>query len=111
MSTIEIASARQVSASRELLRVRLERNRAEREEQLHRLSAAGLDKTPDVVADAYRASIERILSETEAALRRMDSGTFGKCGSCGELIPLERLESVPHANCCVGCAQRWVRDR
>ena len=111
MSTIEIASAQPVSASCELLRVRLERNRVEREEQLHRLSAVRPDNAPDVVADAYRASVERILSETEAALRRMDNGTFGRCESCGELIPLERLESVPHANCCVGCAQRWVRDR
>lgn len=111
MSTLEIASARSVSASCELLRVRLERNRAEREEQLHQLSAVGPDNASDVVADAYRASVERILSETEAALRRMDKGTFGRCESCGEVIPLERLESVPHATCCVGCAQRWVRGR
>jgi DnaK suppressor protein len=110
MSTIEIASARSVSASCELLRVRLERNRAAREEQLHQLSARP-DNAADVVAAAHHASVERILSETEAALRRMDNGTFGKCESCGEVIPLERLESVPHANCCVGCAQRWVRDR
>jgi DnaK suppressor protein len=110
MSTIEIASARSVSASCELLRVRLERNRAAREEQLQQLSARP-DNAADVVAAAHHASVERILSETEAALRRMDNGTFGKCESCGEVIPLERLESVPHANCCVGCAQRWVRDR
>jgi DnaK suppressor protein len=111
MSTVEIASARPVSADCKLLRVRLERNRAEREEQLHQLSAVRPDNAPDVVADAHRASVYRILAETEAALRRMDNGTFGRCESCGEVIPLERLELVPHANCCVGCAQQWVRDR
>ena len=113
MSTIEIASARQASANCELLRVRLERNRAERKEQLHQLSAVrpDNDNAPDVVADVYRASVERILSEIEAALRRMGDDTFGRCESCGEVIPTERLESVPHAIRCVGCAERWVRDR
>jgi RNA polymerase-binding transcription factor DksA len=112
MSTLEIASSRPVSPSNlELLRIRLERNRVEREKQLHRLSAVRPDNAPDVVADAYRASVERILSETRAALIRMDNGTFGRCESCDEAIPLERLELVPHAICCVRCAQRWVRER
>ena len=112
MVTIEIDSARPMSASCGPLRARLERNRAKREEQLHQLSAIRPGNAPDdVVADAYCASVEHILSETEAALRRIDDRTYGRCESCGETIPPERLELVPHASCCVPCARRWTRIR
>lgn len=111
MATTEIDSARPVSATYELLRRRLERNRDEREQQLEQLSSEVPDNALDVVAAAYRASVERLLSETQVALRRMDDHTYGRCESCGATIPLERLELVPHASCCVGCARRWVRDR
>lgn len=40
------------------------------------------------------------------ALRKIDDGTYGKCESCGQDIPIERLEAVPAATLCVSCKQQ-----
>jgi DnaK suppressor protein len=39
-----------------------------------------------------------------AALERIDDGTYGTCTVCGKPIAAERLEVVPWAATCVGCA-------
>jgi len=39
----------------------------------------------------------------EVALERIDSGSFGVCGLCEELIPEERMIEVPNATKCVVC--------
>jgi len=43
--------------------------------------------------------------EIDAALARMDEGTYGRCESCGQDIPFERLEARPTATLCVTCKQ------
>jgi DnaK suppressor protein len=43
------------------------------------------------------------LQQIEAALARIDDGTYGKCLECGETIPPERLEILPYATTCVRC--------
>lgn len=42
----------------------------------------------------------------EEALDRIESGTYGICKSCEELIPKLRLEHVPTATRCVDCKQQ-----
>ncbi|MEB2362738.1 MAG: TraR/DksA family transcriptional regulator [Bryobacteraceae bacterium] len=44
----------------------------------------------------------------DAALRRLDEGTFGKCEDCGRPIALKRLEAIPWASRCVPCQERTV---
>jgi RNA polymerase-binding transcription factor DksA len=44
---------------------------------------------------------ERILSEVNDALARLDAGTYGTCLVCGDPIPEERLAAVPYATLCV----------
>jgi RNA polymerase-binding transcription factor len=44
---------------------------------------------------------EHILVEIEAALGRIDEGTYGLCASCGRPIDEERLEAVPYARLCI----------
>jgi DnaK suppressor protein len=39
----------------------------------------------------------------EAAMRRIEAGTFGDCVSCGKPIAPERLEAIPWANDCIDC--------
>lgn len=46
-----------------------------------------------------KADRERV-EEIEAALRRLDKGTYGLCEKDGRPIPLERLREVPWARCC-----------
>lgn len=44
------------------------------------------------------------LEQVDAALARLDDGTYGVCRVCGGAIPPERLEVRPSAATCVGCA-------
>lgn len=44
------------------------------------------------------------LAEVQAALRRLEAGTFGACTGCGQDIPDARLEARPKASTCVSCA-------
>lgn len=46
---------------------------------------------------------ETVLGEIDAALARVEAGTFGTCTNCGKEIPLERLEAYPWASLCIDC--------
>ena len=55
------------------------------------------------------STAERLLEtmrEVDAALERMDKGTYGRCESCGDTIPGERLDARPVARLCVTCKRR-----
>ncbi|MEK3885210.1 TraR/DksA C4-type zinc finger protein [Paenibacillus sp. PL2-23] len=41
------------------------------------------------------------LRRIEAALKAMDNGTYGTCATCGEPIPLERLDALPDTLYCI----------
>ncbi len=45
------------------------------------------------------------LALVEAALARLEAGTFGKCTRCGKAIAAERLEALPWAEHCIDCAR------
>lgn len=47
--------------------------------------------------------IERLLDEVEAALGRLDDGTYGRCSSCNSPITDERLAASPTAARCATC--------
>jgi RNA polymerase-binding transcription factor DksA len=41
------------------------------------------------------------LEELEAAVKRVDSGSYGNCEACGKPISEARLEAIPTARFCV----------
>jgi DnaK suppressor protein len=43
------------------------------------------------------------LGDIEAALERMDAGTYGQCTDCGVTIPPARLSAYPTAKRCIDC--------
>ena len=47
-----------------------------------------------------------LLQDIDAALVRMDRGTFGTCEECGAEIDRQRLKAVPYARLCIACAKR-----
>jgi RNA polymerase-binding protein DksA len=49
---------------------------------------------------------EHVLSEIEAALKRIKDGTYGQCTNCGRQIPEERLEARPYATLCIDCQRQ-----
>lgn len=53
---------------------------------------------------------EDILSQVDAALRRIEEGRFGVCEDCERQINRERLDFMPFTPYCVECAARHERD-
>jgi DnaK suppressor protein len=51
--------------------------------------------------EGLEENAEHLLVEIEAALARIDDGTYGICIACGRAIDLERLEAVPYATLCI----------
>ena len=56
---------------------------------------------------ALREKDQLHFEAVEAALARLDAGTFGTCIRCGRPIAPERLEALPWAAHCIEC-QRIV---
>ncbi|WP_128382542.1 TraR/DksA family transcriptional regulator [Streptomyces cavernae] len=51
------------------------------------------------------ASARMVLADVEAALERMDQGTYGICQQCRHPLELARLRIVPQARYCGRCHQ------
>jgi DnaK suppressor protein len=75
------------------------------------------DDQADVGAKAFEREHElaltynarELLTQTERALARIESETYGTCESCGEPIGKARLQAFPRATLCVRCKQREER--
>jgi len=50
---------------------------------------------------------EGTLGRIEAALERIEDGTYGTCEECGVKIPKKRLNAIPFAAMCVKCASQY----
>jgi DnaK suppressor protein len=55
------------------------------------------------------ASDGRLLADIDAALGRIEKGTYGTCVNCGAQIPPERLEAMPWATLCIECKRKEER--
>ncbi len=49
------------------------------------------------------------LDEIEAAICRIDEGSYGLCEDCGKPIPRKRLEVLPFVQQCLACKGRRER--
>jgi len=58
---------------------------------------------------ALRERSRAELAQVEAALARLDDGTYGTCTSCGNPIAPERLEALPWVATCIDCARKNPR--
>jgi DnaK suppressor protein len=54
---------------------------------------------------ALAEAAESVLTDVEAALRRIETGHYGSCHLCDRPIPLPRLRILPHARYCGPCHQ------
>lgn len=61
--------------------------------------------TDDEVAISLLGNEEDIRRECNAALDRIDRGTYAQCEKCGKLISKERLDALPYARTCIDCAR------
>jgi RNA polymerase-binding transcription factor DksA len=58
------------------------------------------------VDSVVRHGARTALAEIEAALARMEHGTYGRCTTCGTAISIERLEILPQTARCIDCERR-----
>jgi len=68
------------------------------------------------VGDGTSVAVERIaqvaahdrlqvlLRDVARASAKLDDGSYGRCDVCGTTIPAPRLDALPWATRCVGCA-------
>ncbi|MFZ2032742.1 MAG: TraR/DksA family transcriptional regulator [Candidatus Dormiibacterota bacterium] len=64
------------------------------------------------LTDAYQArTIYATVADIDEALDRIEAGTYGRCISCGDPIPGERLEAVPWAALCVPCSAKPAKSK
>ena len=66
---------------------------------------------PDLVTDS--GVLQRVngeLEEVDAALGRLDAGTYGICALCGQPVGDGRLEAKPAARYCVNDQARAERE-
>ena len=63
----------------------------------------------DVIEEVGRVT-RMELGEIKIALERLEAGTYGTCGKCGDPIPLKRLEVMPMAMYCTDC-QEYMDER
>lgn len=99
----------------------LEVKRSELAWEVHDRGGIIIEKSPDVVDDLQSAR-ERELAISilgvhrtffrgvEAALQRMDEGTFGICLCCGQEIAAQRLRAIPWTLVCIHCQEALERD-
>ena len=112
-----------VSLDLNRMKKRLEAKRDELQENIRGLTEAhpqpvdpieageGPQEIEDVAVDFLEIQQEQsilvneqaLLTEVQAALERIDKGTYGLCLNCGKPIPEKRLEAIPWAAYDVEC--------
>ncbi|GHD48737.1 TraR/DksA family transcriptional regulator [Mycetocola manganoxydans] len=101
MNTQPIASVAP-NTTNDALRRTLLQELAERETLIHELADRAAPHI-DPVAWSTSATAKAVAEQIQSALRRLDAGTYGLCGKCGNAIPAGRLDAVPFAASCLGC--------
>jgi DnaK suppressor protein len=67
--------------------------------------ALGSDNYDDEVTIGLLEKEGPRLREINAALKRIDIGTYSRCTECGQEISLERLEAIPFTQQCIECGR------
>jgi DnaK suppressor protein len=81
------------------------------------LSTGPGDHLADNASETYMRELDggleenadHLLGEIDAALQRIETGTYGVCAACGRPIGEERLEAVPYAKLCIDDARKLAR--
>ena len=61
------------------------------------------------MASTLEENSTHVLVEIDAALDRIENGTYGVCQRCGNPIGEDRLEALPWATLCIDCKRKQER--
>ncbi|MGY1803880.1 TraR/DksA family transcriptional regulator [Blastococcus sp. SYSU D00922] len=91
------------AGSHDRFRALLDEQRADCVRQREEALAECAQSVPDPVAQRRAADLKTTVEQIDAALARIEAGTYGRCTGCQAEIPEERLELRPFAGTCVAC--------
>src|SRR5580704_13253510 len=66
-----------------------------------RMAANRLTADAQEATERELSSAEQHPAELEAAVKRVDTGSYGNCEACGKPISEARLEAIPTARYCI----------
>ena len=69
------------------------------------MAESGSDTYEEELRLARMESAGDELGEIDAALERLQHGTYGSCEECGTPISFARLRAIPYARLCLTCKQ------
>ena len=75
------------------------------------LADAGTDNFDQAFTLSLAETGSHALPLIEAAIDRIDEGSYGICEECGVNIPQARLNAIPFAHLCVKCASNQEQSR
>ncbi len=115
-----LAPTRKKKVNQEMYRKLLLEKREQLIKRLYeRRSQIAVDRAPDgafarqdMIKELAPTNMEReirTLTEVELSLRLLESGQYGLCGSCGDEIPIARLQALPWTRICVACAGGGIK--
>jgi len=70
------------------------------------MAELGSDNADQELTFSLLGSENDTLDQIEAALKRIEDGSYGRCVRCGGQIPRSRLDAIPYAALCVQCASQ-----
>jgi DnaK suppressor protein len=70
------------------------------------MAELGSDNFDQELTLSLLGSEKDALDQIEAAIERIDDGSYGRCETCDGKIPKARLEAIPYAAQCVRCASK-----
>jgi DnaK suppressor protein len=82
-------------------------SRVDEVEPMDRVQADVLAESLELLDDLGREQMEA----AEAALERIERGTYGVCVDCGKEIPPARLDAVPSTERCEADQERFEKER
>jgi len=78
---------------------------------------AAFDSSGEELASTLAELEAKELAQVERALRRLKSGTYGKCEACASRILVARLNALPYSTLCIKCQREmeseggWLNGR
>ena len=103
-----LRQADELQAEAELLASEREQGDTQFDEESGEGDTVSVERERDL---ALSATARQTVEDIERALDRMPTGTYGLCVTCGDRIPVARLEVLPWAVQCVKCKARGERRR
>jgi RNA polymerase-binding protein DksA len=124
ISTIQGAEVQEVSTKSSQIRAKLETEKKRLQDELTQLNS-GLsmeerregspfwkkeEEATESMELEKRLALENrlnnLLAEVERAIKKLETGTYGVCDSCGKTIDPARMEALPQAILCLDCRQK-----